>query len=185
MARVCIVPVILALLLTGSAFGQVNHHHFNATFDDPKPDLQVTADLAYAKGNWVALDKQSEIPGIDTSEITCVKSEKVCHEVQANLVDLGDGTFTLSGDSEDYPVVRWNNDEIFARTVSGVCRAANAIKFDLRAKKVYSLQTLTEPIESLHLPKLSEDMCKAIGMSLELHAPSVYHVGPMPNGGAR
>jgi hypothetical protein len=35
-------------------------------------------------------DKQSEIPGIDTSEITCIKSEKVCHEVQANLVDLGE-----------------------------------------------------------------------------------------------
>jgi cellobiose phosphorylase len=92
-------------------------------------------------------DKQSEIPGIDTSEITCIKSEKVCHEVQANLVNLGDGTFTLTGDSEDYPVVRWNNDEIFARTIGGICRAANVIKFDLRTKtkKVYSLQTLTEP----------------------------------------
>jgi hypothetical protein len=185
MARVCIVPIILALSLTGSALGQANHHHFNVVVDDPKPDFQVTADSAYAKGNWVALDKQSEIPGIDTSEVTCIKSEKVCHEVQANLVDIGDGTFTLSGDAEDYPVVRWNKDEILAQYIGGVCRAANVIKFDLRAKKVYSLQTLTEPIESLHLPKLSEDMCKAIGMSLELHAPGVYHVGPTQNAGKR
>jgi hypothetical protein len=175
--------LLMIFTLTGWALGQADHHHFNVVVDEPKPDFQVTADSAYAKGNWVALDKQSEIPGIDTSEITCTKSEKVCHEVQANLVDIGDGTFMLSGDSEEYPVVRWNKDEIFARYVGGVCHAANIIKFDLQTNKVYSLQTLTEPIESLHLPKLSQDMCKAIGISLELHAPGVYHVGPTQNVG--
>jgi hypothetical protein len=177
--------LLMIFALSGLAVGQTNHHHFNAVVDNPKPDFQVTADSAYAKGNWVALDKQSEIPGIDTSEITCVKSEKVCHEAQANLVDSGDGTFMLSGDYEEYPVVRWNKDEIFARYVGGVCHAANIIKFDLQTNKVYSLQTLTEPIESLHLPKLSQDMCKAIGMSLELHAPTVYHQGPTVNLGSK
>ena len=156
-----------------------NHHHFNAVFDDPNLDIQVDDSSAYAKGRWAALDDKSSIPGIDTSEILCLRSAMVCHETQANLTDLGDGTFTLEGDSVDYQVTRWTSTEIVAQNISGACRALNALKVDLAHNKVYASQSLSEPIENL--PKMSKELCQLVGMRLELHAPGVYHLGETLN----
>jgi hypothetical protein len=41
------------------------------------------------KGNWIALDERSKLPGASVSEITCDRAAKVCRELQGNLVVLG------------------------------------------------------------------------------------------------
>jgi hypothetical protein len=156
-----------------------NHHHFNVMFDDAKVDIQVDDSSAYAKGRWAALDEQSSIPGIDTSEILCLKAAMVCHETEANLTDRGDGTFTLEGNSIDYQITRWTRTEIVGQSIGGVCRVLSALKFDLTHGKVYASQSLSEPIENL--PKMSKEMCQSVGMRLELHASGVYHVGETLN----
>jgi hypothetical protein len=149
----------------------------------PSQPVHINADAdasgyAYTTGHWVPIDKsdkKSELAGPSTSEITCDRPEKVCHETQANMTVM-DHSFSLSADYIEYKVVRWNAKEIVAQNVNGLCRALNVLKFDLVQKRVYYSQTLSEPDNNL--PKVSKDLCDMIGMNLELKASTMWRKEP-------
>ena len=109
-------------------------------------------------------------PGV--SEISCDRAAKTCTDTNANMVVFKDGTFTLSSGYDEYQVERWTNKEIVASQVTGICRVRNVIKFDLVTKRVYWSQTLSEPITGM--PKLSTELCNAVGMNLELKDSALF-----------
>ena len=162
--------ILLVTMAPTLALGQ--HNQFNPVFDRPVDFAQVSDSDAYVAGNWVALDEHSKLPGVSVSEIRCDRSEKVCHELQANLIFVGADEFDLTPDSLDYNIVRWNSKEIVAQNIGGICKALNSLRFDRMTKKVYYLQSLSEPVESL--PDMSKKMCNALGLRLELHAKAGY-----------
>jgi hypothetical protein len=166
--------VVLIVMFGTLALGQ--HGQFNPIVDSPVDFAQVSDNHAFVEGNWVALDERSKLPGVSVSEISCDHAQKVCHELQANLVFVGGDEFSLIPDALDYSVVRWNSKEIVAQNIGGICKVLNSLRFDLLTKKVYYLQSLSEPVESL--PELSKKMCNAVGMRLELHAKAVYSTRP-------
>lgn len=166
--------VVLVMMFATLALGQ--HSQFNPIVDSPVDFAQVSDSQAYVAGNWVALDERSKLPGVSVSEISCDRAQKVCHELQANLVFVGGDEFSLMPDAVNYNVVRWNSKEIVAQSIGGICKALNSLRFDLLTKRVYYLQSLSEPVESL--PELSKKMCNAIGLRLELHAKSAYSTRP-------
>ncbi len=153
--------VLVTALLASAAWGQ---NGFNTVIPDSPVNLQVSDSYVSASGHWVSLDKHSELSGPSVSEIFC--DRKVCHESQANMTVFKDGTFTLYADHVEYTVERWNSKEIVAASIVGICKIRSVLKFDLAQKKVYSMQTLSEPINDM--PKLSKDICSAAGMNLEL-----------------
>lgn len=161
----------LIVLLVCVPLSAVAQNGFNPILDEPI-SLQADSASAYVQGRWVALDKQSALPGPSVSEIICSASEGYCHEAQANMAVFKDGSFTLTPDSVDYKIIRWNSSEIVAHNISGICRVLNVLKFDLRQKRVYSLQTLSEPVNDL--PKMSQQICNAVGMRLELRGMSTF-----------
>jgi hypothetical protein len=133
---------------------------------------------AYVKGDWVALDEHSKLPGVSMSQITCYRTEMICHELQGNLVIVGN-MFNLVPDSADYKILRWTSEEIVAQNIGGICKVLNSLKFDRKNKKVYFLQSLSEPVENL--PKLSRDICNAVGLRLELRGETMYWEGQTLN----
>jgi hypothetical protein len=149
--------------------------HFEPVTDGPVDFSQVTAASAYVRGNWLALDEHSKLPGVSMSEISCDHKAMICHEVQGNLVVDGN-MFSLVPDVVDYQITRWTAAEIVATNVGGICKVLNSLKFDLKNKKVYALQSLSEPVEDL--PKMSRDACNAVGQRLELRAATMYWQGP-------
>jgi len=163
----------LAVLWAGSrcrVFTSLGQNGFDLLIpNDPPADVtQVGDSWASVKGHWVPVDPSdvnSRLAGPSTSEISCDRAEKVCRETQANITVMGN-SFSLTADYIEYTVERWNNKEIVASNVGGVCRVRSVIKFDLVNKKVYFMQALSEPVTDL--AKLSKDVCNATGMSLEL-----------------
>ena len=153
-------------------FAASHHRTFPALVNEPV-NIQVDAGSVYAKGSWIALDEHSTLPGPSVSEILCEKSSKVCHELQSNIVIMDD-MFTLNADSVDYPITRWNEKELVAQTISGICRVLHTLKFDLENKTVYLLDSLSEPTEDL--PKTSRDACNAVGLRLELRGETTYSI---------
>lgn len=160
------------LLVVASLSGQGKNLQFVPITDMPLDFSQVGDDDAYVQGDWVAMDKHSELAGISTSEIICSRKGMVCHESQANLTIMGNA-FTLRPDYLDYKITRWNSREIVANNISGICRVNNSLKFDRKNKKVYFLATLSEPVENL--PKMSKEICNAAGeQRLELQGNTMY-----------
>ena len=172
MKRMKLTALILCLLTFGVAPAQ--KLHFEPTVDGPVEFSQVTASSAYVSGNWMALDERSKLPGVSMSQITCDRKEMTCHELQGNLVVVGD-MFRLMPDALDYRITRWTPNEIVASNISGICKVLNTLKFDLKTKQVYYLQSLSEPVENL--PKTSRDACNAVGLRLELRAETMYWEG--------
>ena len=81
--------------------------------------------------------------------------------------------FSVTPDSVEYKVQRWNQLEIVASTIVGICRMNNTLKFDRKNKKVYWLATLSEPVDNL--PKMSQNICNSAGQQrLELHGETMY-----------
>jgi hypothetical protein len=165
---------LLVLMFATLALGQRNQ--FNPIVDGPADFAQVSDSYAHVEGNWMALDERSKLPGVSVSEISCDRTQKICHELQANLVFVGSDEFALTPDALDYSIVRWNSKEIVAQNIGGICKALNSLRFDRLTKKVYYLQSLSEPVESL--PELSKKACNALGLRLELHAKAVYSTRP-------
>jgi hypothetical protein len=118
----------------------------------------------------VCVEGESKNPpvGPSVSNITCVRSDGTCEEAQAIIDGFGD-TFTLTADHAEYQIDRWNEEEIVAKgQPTGICKVLNVLRIDLRLKKVYAFQTLSEPVDE-HLPKLSKDLCSVAGTNWELH----------------
>jgi hypothetical protein len=164
------------LLITLTAFVSAQektsqHHRTFPPMTNEPVDMQIGVDSVYVTGHWIALDERSTLSGPSVSEISCEKATNVCHESQANIAVI-DNMFSLTGDSVDYAVTRWNSNEIVAQNISGVCRVLHTPKFDLKNKKVYALDSLSEPVENL--PKMSKDACNAVGLRLELRANTTY-----------
>ena len=159
--------ILVAVVVSAwQAFGQGG---FVTTIPDrPVGFSQVTDSGAWVQGHWVPVDPtdvKSKLPGPSISEISCDRSGKVCYEKQANIQVMGD-TFAMNADYVEYTVERWNGKEIVASNIQGACRARNVIKFDRVNKKIYWMQTLSEPVNDL--PEPSKDMCKYADMNLEL-----------------
>src|SRR5690349_17938322 len=132
-------------------------------FDTIVPDqpviLHVNSNGVGVTGHWVALDQKSELSGPSVSEINC--DHRKCVESQANMTVMKDGTFGLSADTVEYTIERWTEREIVASNVGGLCRVRNVLKFDFVEKRVFSLQTLSEPIDE-RLPQRTKETCKAV-----------------------
>jgi len=164
--------IVFLVCLAGPVFAQ--GLHFEPVLDEPLDFSQVTNSSVYVAGNWKALDERSKLPGVSMSEITCSRKEMSCHELQGNLVVQGN-MFTLVPGDVDYQIIRWTTEEIVATNIRGICKVLNSLKFDFKSKKVYFLQSLSEPVENL--PKLSRDLCNATGQRLELRAQTMYWQG--------
>jgi len=131
-----------------------------------------------ASGVWVDTESKNPPAGPSVSDITCVRSEGTCEEAQAMIVGFGDGTFTLSADHAEYQIDRWNEEEIVAKgQPTGISKVLNVLRIDLKLKKVYALQTLSEPVNE-RLPKLSKDICSAGGSNWELHNDTPFSTSP-------
>ncbi len=63
-----------------------------------------------------------------------------------------------------------------ARPIFAVASAesATSMKFDRVQKRIYWMQTLSEPLTDL--PKMSKDICDAVGMNLELKADAMWRI---------
>jgi hypothetical protein len=159
------------LLVVFASLTAVAQKGFETTISAEPINLHASSTDAYVQGHWVAQDKQSELTGPSVSEISCDRQTRTCHESQANIMVMGN-TFSLSADSVDYKVERWNEKEIVAKNIGGLCRILNVLKFDLVQKRVYAFQTLSEPTNDL--PKLSKEICAHANMNLELKADTMW-----------
>lgn len=145
---------------------------------DGLASLYVHNGYVSASGVWVDMESKNPPAGPSVSDISCVRSEGTCEEAQAIIVGFGDGTFTLTADHAEYQVERWNEEEIVAKgQPTGICKALNVLRIDLKLKKVYAFQTLSEPVNE-HLPKLSKDLCSAVGSNWELHKDTPFSTSP-------
>jgi len=164
MKSLWLILVLFAVTLSVHAQGG-----FTTVVPDSPVNMQLSGSDVFVSGHWVALDK-SELAGPAVSEIHC--DRQMCHESQANITVFKDGTFTMTTGYVEYQVERWNKNEIVAKNVSGICRTLNVIKFDLVQKKVYSMQTLSEPTNDLS--QMSKKICAMAGMNLELKDIAVW-----------
>ena len=172
--------LIAAVVLRSLALAQ---NGFAPILDRPADVIQDSATLS-ATGVWLPVDrtdKKSQLSGPSVSEITCYRARNTCTELQANMTVFPDGSFTLSPDSMTYQVSRWNDKELVAQTIGGICRVMMTLKFDFVNKKVYARNSLSEPVNDLS--KTSQEMCLAAdGMFLELHGGSTFGPAPKKNG---
>lgn len=150
--------LIFIFLTTAVAMGQTEYVYVGA--ERPIDFSQVNDSLAYVSGHWVS----SDLAGQSTSQISCVRTNMTCADAHAEIISIGKA-FTLSGGEDEYRVERWNSREIVASAVGGICRVRNTIKFDRTQKRVYSMQTLSEPLNDL--PADEQKICK-IQMQSEL-----------------
>ena len=168
--------VTVFLLLSTLMFAQEKPKEHGLEFAvmvDGPAEIQIGAGYVSVTGSWKALDERSALSGPSVSELLCDKAEKACHESQANISVIGN-EFALTADSVDYKITRWDSKEIVAQNISGICRVLHTLKVDLQNKKVYALDSLSEAAEDL--PKISKDVCNAVGMRLELRGATTYSV---------
>ncbi len=145
--------------------------------EDGLAPVYIHNGYAGASGVWVDAEAKNPPAGPSVSNITCLRSDGTCEEAQAMIVGFG-GTFTLTADHAEYQIDRWNEEEIVAKgQPSGICRVLNVLRVDLKLKKVYAFQTLSEPVDE-HLPKLSKDICGAVGSNWELHKETAFSTLP-------
>ena len=146
---------------------------FAPVFTRPPEFVQITDTGVFVKGFWVPLDKESKLAGPSTTELSCDRHEGLCNELQVN-VHVDGKWVEFVPDAIEYKIVRWNADEIVARNVQGICKVASTIKIDRKAKRIFFLQALSEPVEGL--PELTQKICNAVGLRLELHAATPFEV---------
>ena len=145
---------------------------------DGLASLYVHKGYVSASGVWVDPERKNPPAGPSVSNITCVQSEGTCQEAQATIVDFRDGTFSLTADTAEYHIDRWNEQEIVAKgEPAGICKVLNVLRIDLRLQKVYAFATLSEPVDE-HLPKLSKDLCSTAGSNWELHEETPFSMSP-------
>ena len=135
-------------------------------------NLHIEPSYVSVQGHWIPLDERSKLAGPSVSSINCDRSLGTCEEEQGNITVIGK-SFSLSADHLEYKVERWTSKEIVAANVGGICRVRNVIKIDITTKRVFSSQSLSEPVDQ-QLPKLSKDMCNLVGMNLELKSSTMW-----------
>jgi hypothetical protein len=148
----------LLLLLSSVMWGQKGFHTVSP--DQPVPFNQVGDDYAYVRGHWVDAGKELSLTGPSVSLISCNRT--MCNEEQANIVVMGN-MFTISTGHVEYEVERWNSKEIVAATrpnEAASCHVRLTLKFDRVNKRVYWMQSLTEPA--------NDPICAASEAKLEL-----------------
>jgi hypothetical protein len=173
------IAIFVLLLLAVHVSPEEQKLHFSPVFDTEADFTQVGDSNVYITGNWVAMDEHSKLPGVSMSEITCARNLKLCQELQGNLVVQGN-MFSLVPDSKDYNVVRWDSEEIMATSVGGACKMANSLKFDRKNKKVYALESLSVPLDTL-TQALRAHCNAAAGSRWELHGKTMYWLGSTLN----
>jgi hypothetical protein len=152
----------LAIVVVMTSLAAVGQNGFNTVIPDRPVNLsQVNNSYAWVRGHWFGPD----MTGPSTSEISCAHASKTCTDTTANIAVDGNA-FSMSASQDEYVVERWDSKEIVASNVVGLCKVRNVIKFDLVQKRVYFMQTLSEPNDDL--PKAMQDSCKMAGMHLEL-----------------
>jgi len=165
----------LILVVVASASMALAQGGFVTTIpDEPVNFSQVSDTSAWIEGHWVPVDpsdRKSAMLGPSISQISCDHASNVCYEKQANIIVIGD-MFSLNTDLVEYTIERWNTREIVASTVVGLCSIRSVIKFDRVNRKVYWMQTLSEPLNDL--PKKRQDDCKDASMYLELKASTMW-----------
>jgi hypothetical protein len=135
-------PFTCVLLLAASV---CSAQTFSPT-SSQKLTLQISNQEVRAEGHWIAVaDEGSHLVGPAASEISCVKSERVCTEHKANFAELAHGQFSLSADTNIYEMERWTDTELVASQVRGSCRIRRTLKIDLSAQRVYAMDSLSEP----------------------------------------
>src|SRR5260221_7290557 len=108
-----------------------------------KAVLQVSDQQVYAEGHWIVLgDDAGHLSGPAVSEISCMKSTKVCTEHKANFEAFPGGLFSLSADQNTYDVERWTDHEVVASMIRGVCRIRRTLKFDLTDHTLLAMEAL-------------------------------------------
>ena len=162
--------LLIVLLFPSVVFGQ----KFVPILDNPVDFFQVTDLMAYVNGTWKAMDAQSKLSGVSVSEITCNKAEKVCHETQSTVY-FKLGMVDIVPDYVEYSITRWNSHEIVAENIGGLCKVRSVLKFDRQAKKVFYLQSLSEPVDDT-VPDMTKRICNAVGMNLELRARTTFTI---------
>ncbi len=168
MKRLMLGMVLMSSLLS---FGQVRFD----TVIPPEPlggMLHIDRDTLFVEGHWVALDEKSKLSGPSVSTINCYRKRGICEEEQANI-NMMEDQFTLTADHLEYRIERWTEKDIVASNVSGVCKVRHVIKVDVAEKRVYTSDTLSEPLDG-NLPQLSKDMCKMNGLNLELKRTTMW-----------
>jgi hypothetical protein len=157
---------LLLLSLSSVMWGQ---NGFNTAWPD-KPVVfdQVTDGAAVVSGHWVDAGKKPDMAGPSVSQISC--DHKICREEQANLVVI-DNLFSMTVDHAEYAVERWNSKEIVAATANtantdGTCHVRLTLKFDRVNKRVYWMQSITEPT--------TDRFCTAAGLTLELKGDTAW-----------
>lgn len=140
---------------TALAMGQ--NSYVGTTVDAPVDMEQVSETSAYVTGHWVGDD----LAGPSTSEIFCQHKSMVCEDNHAEMVVMGGGVFSLVGGQDTYRIERWTPNEIVASNVSGACDVHHVIKFDRVHKRVFYMQTLSEP-------EASGGLCSWANLSSEL-----------------
>lgn len=180
--------VALILLLTDAlGFAQAAKYEWAKTpvksgefvhLQDGLASVFIHNDYVSASGVWVDAESKNPPAGPSVSDITCVRSDGTCEESQANMIGFRDGTFALTANRAEYQIDRWNEEEIVAKgQPTGICKVFNVLRIDLKLKKVYALQTLSEPVNE-RLPKLSKDICSAGGSNWELHKDTPFSTSP-------
>jgi hypothetical protein len=164
--------VLIAVLFSGlSAFAQAGFETVIPA--EPLGDaLHIDQNYASVQGHWVPLDEHSKLAGPSVSTISCDHNQGTCEEEEGNIAVIGN-SFSLSADHVEYKIERWTAKEIVAANVGGVCRVRSVIKIDITTKRVYSSQTLSEPVDD-KLPQLSKDMCNLVGMNIELKSSTLW-----------
>ena len=180
-------PVWIIVLGPALAFAQTPNYQYAKTpvtsgkfvhLQDGLAPVNVQNGSVSASGVWVDAEKKNPPAGPSVSNISCLKSEQTCQELEANIADFGDGTFSLSADRAEYHVERWNDREIVAKGEPiGICKVLNVLRIDLKLKKVYVFETLSEPVDE-HLPQVSKDLCNKVGSNWELHEQTPFSVSP-------
>jgi hypothetical protein len=146
--------------------------------EDGLASVYIDNGYVRASGVWVDPERKNSPAGPSVSDISCGRSDGTCEESQAMIVGFGEGTFTVTADHAEFQIERWNEEEIIAkRQPTGICKVLNVLRFDLKLKKIYLLQSLSEPV-SERLPKLSKDLCGLVNATWELHKDTVFSTSP-------
>lgn len=132
-------------LLGAVACAQTNRNQgMQPTDNEPlSRSIDIFKGYVRATGHWVPTDGQQSNPRV--SLITCDRTTMTCHELIASAFVL-DGMVFLGPDENDYPVTRWDDDEVVAFLNAPACGVGHSIKILLKEKRVFKLDAPTEPV---------------------------------------
>jgi hypothetical protein len=130
-------------------------------------------------GHWIGVDKHSEPTGPSVSELFCERLSRVCEESSATMTVFPDKSFTLTADHTTYAIKSWTDKEIIAFVENvGICKMTQTVQIDIASHRVFWIANL--PRVPVSLPKMSQDICNASNLRMELKGDAVFVVGKDP-----